>query len=115
MLISRLFVTAILLVPAVMVAQNSDAGLAQKSAPAKATPRTADGHPDLNGLWNAAGGIASIFKSEKKEDGSIQIKGGDQFYIFTNKRPSGPPRQAFAQNVPSYKPEFAEKVKYLSD
>jgi len=120
MLMSRVFVAAILFVPVTLVpvgmfAQTSASGSAQKSAPAKPTPRTSDGHPDLNGLWSAAGGIASIFKSEKKEDGSIQIKGGDQFYIFTNKRPSGPPRQAFAQNVPSYKPEFAEKVKYLSD
>ena len=116
MLISRAFVAAVLLLPVSMVAQQgSPAGAAGKTAPAKPTPRTPDGHPDLNGLWNAVGGIASIFKGEKKEDGSIQIKGGDQFYIFTNKRPSGPPRQFAAQNLPSYKPEFAEKVKYLND
>jgi hypothetical protein len=99
-------------------AQIAVAGLvlapAASAQQAKPTPRTADGHPDLNGLWNTVGGIASIFQTEKK-DGSIAIKGGDQFYIFTSKRPAGPPRAAAGQNIPSYKPEFAEKVKYLSD
>ncbi len=119
MLRSRLFssvIAGVLCVPLATIAQQpaGDRG-AQKAAPTKQTPRTADGHPDLNGLWSAAGGIASIFRSEKKEDGSIQIKGGDQFYIFTNKRPDGPPPQAFQQNAPSYKPEFSEKVKYLND
>jgi len=87
--------------------------LAQQAAPLKPAPRAADGHPDLSGVWNTAGGIASVFQTQKK-DGSISIKGGDQFNIFTSKRPAGPPR-AGAQNVPSYKREFVEKVKYLID
>jgi hypothetical protein len=118
MLKSRLLFSVLaiqFLVPALMTAQQPAAGATQKTAAAKPAPRTADGHPDLNGVWSAAGGIASIFRSEKKEDGSIQIKGGDQFYIFTNKRPEGPTRQAPPQNIPSYKPEFSEKVKYLND
>jgi len=117
MLMSRVFFTALFIVPVFTAAQQPAANpsAAAKAAPAKPTLRTADGHPDLNGVWSAAGGIASIFRSEKKEDGSIQIKGGDQFYIFTNKRPTGPPPPAAAQNVPSYKPEFAAKVKNLND
>jgi hypothetical protein len=117
MLISRVFFTALFIVPVFTVAQQPSANpaAAAKAAPVKPTPRTADGHPDLNGVWSGVGGISSFFRSEKKEDGSIQIKGGDQFYIFTNKRPDGPPRPAAAQNVPSYKPEFAEKVKTLND
>jgi len=114
----RLFFATLLIVPAFLAAQQPPVNsAAAKPAPAKSTPRTADGHPDLNGVWSAAGGIASIFRSEKKEDGSIQIKGGDQFYIFTNQRPAGPPRAAaaYTQNVPSYKPEFQAKVKYLND
>jgi hypothetical protein len=117
MLISRVFFTALFIVPVFTAAQQPSANPAApaKAATAKPTARTADGHPDLNGIWSTAGGIASVFRSEKKEDGSIQIKGGDQFYIFTNKRPDGPPRPAAPQNIPSYKPEFAEKVKYLND
>jgi hypothetical protein len=108
--------TVLFIVPFALVGQQASSDhAAQKAAPVRPTPRTADGHPDLNGVWSAAGGIASIFRSEKKEDGSIQIKGGDQFYIFTNNRPAGPPRPATPQNAPSYKPEFAEKVKYLND
>lgn len=105
----------LLVVPASALAQ--DAGGAAASAPAKTTPRATDGHPDLSGTWAAAGGISSVFQSQKKADGSISIKGGDQYYIFTNQRPAGPPRanQAYAQNVPQYKPELLEKVKYLSD
>jgi hypothetical protein len=100
--------------------QGSAGGVAANSAPAKAapakpTPKTADGHPDLSGTWAGAGGISSIFQSQKKEDGSISIKGGDQFYIFTSKRPTGTAARAYPQNAPSYKPEFVEKVKYLSD
>ena len=105
----------VMLSAAMMFAQSPAAKTGSQTA-AKIR-RTADGHPDLNGVWSAAGGIASIFRSEKKEDGSIQIKGGDQFYIFTNQRPAGPPRAAaaYTQNVPSYKPEFQAKVKYLND
>jgi hypothetical protein len=117
MLMSRVFFTVLFIVPVFTAAQQPSAnpGAPAKAAPVKPTPRTADGHPDLNGVWSGVGGISSFFRSEKKEDGSIQIKGGDQFYIFTNKRPDAPPRPAAAQNVPSYKPEFAEKVKNLND
>jgi len=113
----RLFFAISLVAPGFLAAQQPAANsAAAKSAPTKPAPRTADGHPDLNGVWSAVGGIASIFHGEKKEDGSIQIKGGDQFYIFTDKRPAGPPRaSAFSQNVPSYKPELQAKVKYLND
>jgi hypothetical protein len=101
--------------PVSALAQQGSNAASAKDAPAKPTPRTPDGHPDLNGVWSTVGGISSVFKSEKKEDGSVSIKGGDQFNIFTSKRPSGPPRAAYNQNVPSYKPEFVEKVKNLSD
>jgi len=111
MLMSRVFFTALLVVPVFTVAQQPSANpaAAAKASPAKPTPRTADGHADLNGVWSTAGGISSVFRSEKKEDGSIQIKGGDQFYIFTNKRPAGPPPSAAAQNVPSYRLSLPKK------
>lgn len=110
------FLASALIYPGFAFAQQAPAnGGSAKAAPAKPTPRTADGHPDLNGVWSALGGIASVFHSEKKEDGSIEIKGGDQFYIFGGQRPASAPRQAFTPNVPSYKPEFLAKVKYLND
>jgi hypothetical protein len=121
MLNSRLCSSALallLVVPAFMIAQQPSGDRATtKAAAANPTPRTADGHPDLNGVWDAAGGIASVFHGEKKADGSIDIIGGDQFYIFGGKRPAGAATQrpAYMRNVPSYKPEFVEKVKYLND
>jgi len=114
---------ALLSLPVSTLAQQGSTGARttnsanEKAAPPNAAPRAADGHPDLSGTWAAAGGISSVFQSQKKEDGSISIKGGDQYYIFTSKRPTGPPRanNPYTQNVPQYKPEFLEKVKYLSD
>lgn len=117
---ARLFIiaitgTALSYMP--VAAQQPPSAATAKAEPVKPTPRTADGHPDLNGVWSAVGGIASVFRTEKTADGSIEIKGGDQFYIFTSKRPTGAggPPPGRMQNGPSYKPEFLEKVKYLND
>jgi len=47
------FVTTITLVVALAAVVDGQGGAAAKKAPAGPIPRTADGHPDLQGLWNS--------------------------------------------------------------
>jgi hypothetical protein len=84
------------------------AAFAQTAAtPAKPTPRTADGHPDLSGLWSAPG----INFSVQKDGGAVHILGGA---LGNPPRKGAPaPARPVNRNVPSYKPEFAAKVKDL--
>ena len=73
------------------------------SVDGKTTPRTPDGHPDLSGFWdNPFQGVV-----EKKADGSYG------FYLGTNSpkpKVTTPPPPA---EQPSYKPEYAAKVKAI--
>jgi hypothetical protein len=66
------------------------------------TPRTSDGRPDLNGLWENGGGIDFV-KPTKSEDGSICV------------RDCGvPPTPRQPQDRPKYQPQFEAKVKDLT-
>ena len=81
--------------------------LAQDGAPgAIATPRTAEGHPDLNGTWDNGSGID--FVRPQNIDGSICVTGCPQ-------PESAPPPGAFRlpPERPAYRPEFLEKVRDL--
>ena len=70
--------------------------------------RLPDGHPDFNGTWDNGNGYDFI-KPQKGADGSICISGC--------KRADGTlaPREVVKPDRPTYKPEFAAKVKELSD
>src|SRR6516164_9431967 len=74
-------------------------------AASRPTPRLADGHPDLNGVWHHFFGIGTIQKV-----GESFVVGG----AFS-------PQSAALYNAPlrdpkpEYKPEFAAKVKSLYD
>jgi len=89
---------------------------AAPQAAAKATPRAADGHPDLSGIWVA--GNRSI-----RSDQSTSIKvilpleGVDQNKdnVFAALDRISVAERDKDANKPPYKPELAAKVKDLSD
>lgn len=67
------------------------------------TPRAADAHPDLSGVWlNPFPAV-----SEKNQDGSVS------FDIGVRQNSGARPPKYPEPTEPSYKPEFAEKVKSI--
>ena len=88
----------------------------------KATPRLADGKPDLNGTWDRGG--LDFVRPQTLPDGSICVIGCPPA-PQTAPRGGGNPAagapggrgggQAAAPNFPKYKPDFLAKVKDLSD
>ena len=80
-------------------------------------PRTADGHPDLNGTWDNGSGIDFIHP-EHEADGSICVSGCAP-QAPAAKAASAPapapaaPRVRPPRNFPKYRPEFLAKVAHL--
>src|SRR5215471_17496443 len=99
--------SVVLAAPIGALAQTNYAAEAAKNpgAASRPTPRIADGHPDLNGVWHHFFGIGTIQKV-----GESFVVGG----AFS-------PQAAALYNTPlrdpkpEYKPEFAAKVKSLND
>lgn len=85
-----------------------------KAAEAKPTPRAADGHPDLNGSWDAPG----LDKSDHVDaNGNFYIdvppdKGGT--VPKTDRSLSDQLQPPVDRNPPPYKPELLAKVKELA-
>jgi hypothetical protein len=78
---------------------------------AQQLPRTADGHPDLNGTWDNGSGIDFI-KPQHLANGSVCVSGCDPAPAVAKASP--PPRAARPpRNFPKYKPEYLEKVAHL--
>jgi hypothetical protein len=86
---------------------------AAKKAP---TPHLADGHPDLTGFWQPAGWGYAVTQGKLSADGKT---------YYTQRAPEGPnqtPKKVAelkhrleGANLPPYKPEFVDKVKYLGE
>lgn len=85
----------------------------------KPVPRTADGHPDLNGVWGTRRQIAP--NSVQKGNTLIvlfPLEDADPFEgqdLFGQLDRRGSARKAAAPNKPPYKPELAAKLKETSD
>lgn len=98
---------AILIAPVSTSAQTNYAAEAAKNpgAATRPTPKMADGHPDLNGVWHHFFGIGTIEKV------------GESFVIGGAFNPKNAPLYTAPLNDanPEYKPAFAAKVKSLND
>jgi hypothetical protein len=98
---------AILIAPVIALAQTNYAAEAAKNpgAATRPTPRMADGHPDLNGVWHHFFGIGTIEKV------------GESFVVGGAFSPQSAALYGAPLNdaKPEYKPEFAARVKSLND
>jgi hypothetical protein len=119
-------VAALWLLPVGAAAQQtaSAAGLpsAAASAASAPTPRTADGHPDLNGIWDASGRRGPIDSAPKPINAN-----GDLGYYYGNPTPEnlragtvlsaapGAAKREADPNKPPYKTEALAKAKELDE
>ena len=105
MLTRAALAAAVLIVPLSARAQTNYAAEAARNpgAALKPTPRTADGHPDLNGVWHHFFGIGTI----QKVGDSFTVGGAfsPQNRVLYN--------TPLADSKPPYKAAAADKVKLL--
>ena len=92
-----------------------------KALAARPTPRLADGRIDFNATWDHLGGIEFVrVRTEASADGSVCVFGcapppGAARGEGGGARRGGGPPPPMGPGFPAYKPEFAAKVKDLSD
>jgi hypothetical protein len=123
---------ALCLVAAAVLAQAPPARRTNNAPPkpSGATPRTADGHPDLTGVWNGLGDNLNGVPNQIANNGVIieseisarDLHSGQPVAVFprnTNRAQNNEQAERAASllrrsgsNRPVYKPEYWEMVKY---
>lgn len=105
-----LMAAAVTVFCAISVSAAPQTGSAAKSPAEVATPRTADGHPDLSGYYNNDP-LKGLYTTAKTADGS------ESFVLFPTKNGKAEflPPTNLEPSVPSYKPEFAARLKAITD
>jgi hypothetical protein len=103
----------------VSLAAQTPAQAPQQNVP---TPRTANGHPDLSGMWGGGGGGGGAAKPDEKGNLTVlqrgrpcsqaQVDSGQCAPGVNFERDSGV-TQRMGPEIPMYKPEFWERVQYL--
>jgi hypothetical protein len=105
--------TLALLVPFVGSGAEAPSQPTPAAAPATATPRLADGHPDLNGYWST--GFGGLTSTPGPSDGgnsyqfTINVRNGD----ISNLTNDGVIGRRSTNNLPVYKPEYWDRVQEL--
>ena len=91
-------------------------GAGNAAAAARPTPRAADGHPDLSGVWgSSAEPVKALAPGESTRILFPVRTNPDDKRIFDEMDRAAKERQAAEPNKPPYKPELASKVQLLSD
>src|SRR5215471_17353633 len=86
---------------------------AAKKAP---TPHLADGHADLTGFWAPAGWGYAVTQGGVTADGKTRYtQRGGEGPVQTEAKKRELKNRLEGANLPPYKPEFVERVKYLGE
>ena len=86
-----------------VTAAPQSAGSAQAAAAAKPTPRAADGHPDLTGMWY------------RRLAGPVTRRVGKSIVIVPNAAAVEGAGNNYNPGAPKYKPEFLARIKEMKD
>jgi len=124
-------ITVICLVPAITVGQDSRRTNNAPPKPSGVTPRAADGHPDLTGVWNGLGDnlhgvpnqIANNGVAIESESSAQDLHNGLPIAVFPRNTTRGLNNEQseraasllrrVGSNRPIYKPEYWQMVKDL--
>ncbi|HTT01685.1 MAG TPA: hypothetical protein VMG11_06295 [Steroidobacteraceae bacterium] len=112
----RIMLTSAVVLAALCVGCSQGVGGRAEAASgaAPSTPRLADGHPDLNGVWDNGSGIDFI-RPQKSADGSVCLLGCAPAPRPVAAADRGAPPPPPPANFPRYRPQFLAKVKQLNE
>jgi len=108
-----IFAAMILLATSAAAQQSADTNRQSAGATSTQTNRTADGHPDLSGIWAYSIDLPGGALQKESANGSVEIEKVDLSGRHAAK--IAVPGALPSTPAPSYKPEYQAKVKYLFD